>query len=211
MMLKPDIPRFSRPAIWGMLRLCMLIILLAALSPQIPFGLVNIARYNDDKTWSWTAYINASTDQIGKINCVIYTLHPTFSQPVQQVCETTNPLYPFGITLTGWGTFDLQARLKLKDGSSVELSHYLDFSIDKMSAEDNVDRRGGDLAHIQTPDLPSCQAACLQNTKCLAYTFVPAYTQPLSFRPPAPPPICFLKRHVMPAIPYSGVVSGVKQ
>jgi hypothetical protein len=209
MMFKQNISRLPRTAALGILGLCMLIISPAV--SQSPLGLVNVAKYNDDKTWSWTAYINGLRDQIERINCVIYTLHPTFPQPVRQVCETTNPLYPFGITTTGWGTFDLQARLEFKDGSSMELSHYLDFSTSKMSAEDNRDRRGGDLTYVQTPDLPSCQAACLQDFRCLAYTFVPVYTQPPSFNPPASPPICFLKQHVMPAIPYSGVVSGVKQ
>jgi hypothetical protein len=209
MMFKPDTSNFLRTAV-SILGLCMLAVP-PARSSENSLGLVNIAKYNGDKAWSWTAYINGPRDQIGRINCVVYTLHPTFSQPIQRICGTANPLYPFGITLTGWGTFDLEARLELKDGSSVELSHYLDFSISKMGTEDNVDRRDGDLTHIQTPDLPSCQAACLQDSRCLAYTFVPAYTEPPSFHPPAPPPICFLKQQVMPAIPYSGVVSGVKQ
>jgi hypothetical protein len=81
-----------------------------------------------DKTWTWTAYVSGNQATIGRIKCVVYTLHPTFPEPVQRVCQTKNPQYPFALTQTGWGTFNLVARVEFQDGTSANRTHYLDFS-----------------------------------------------------------------------------------
>jgi transcription initiation factor IIF auxiliary subunit len=86
----------------------------------------NIAE-NIDGTWEWIAYVSGPQAEIDRIECVVYTLHPTFPNPVQEVCETKDPKYPFGLTARGWGTFTLLINIEFKDGSSEELVHTLEF------------------------------------------------------------------------------------
>src|SRR5262245_20542991 len=88
----------------------------------------NVARQVAEDAWEWTAYVAGPQDALGNIQCVTYTLHPTFPQPVQKVCGTSNPQYPFGLTVTGWGTFMLRARVDFKDGTSQDVNYFLDFS-----------------------------------------------------------------------------------
>ena len=97
----------------------------ADLSP--PLNLTNVAQTLPDKTWHWTAYISGDAAYVERVRGVIYTLHPTFSNPIQRICETENPLYPFALSRTGWGTFNLAARVEFKDGTSRDLTHFLNF------------------------------------------------------------------------------------
>src|SRR5262249_12425443 len=87
----------------------------------------NIAERIADDKWRWTAFVSGPSDQIAKIACVEYILHPTFPNPVQKVCSTDDPQHPFALTATGWGTFNLRARIEFKDGTSKEITHYLRF------------------------------------------------------------------------------------
>ena len=58
-----------------------------------------------------------------------YALHPTFPNPVQKICWTSDAKYPFGLTATGWEAFALLSRIEFKDGSYQDIVHVLDFSI----------------------------------------------------------------------------------
>jgi transcription initiation factor IIF auxiliary subunit len=91
--------------------------------------LSNVAKsFDANKTWKWIAFITAPPEILQKIKCVQYTLHPTFPDPVERVCSTSNTKYPFGLYATGWGTFNLRANVEFGDGSQKELQHVLDFS-----------------------------------------------------------------------------------
>src|ERR1700736_4654084 len=87
----------------------------------------NVAERVGDNQWKWTAFVTGPPEQIAKIRCVRYTLHPTFPDPVQEVCTTLDSKYPFALTMTGWGTFNLRARILFKDGQSGEFTHFLKF------------------------------------------------------------------------------------
>jgi transcription initiation factor IIF auxiliary subunit len=86
----------------------------------------NVAERAGDQ-WKWTAFVTGPPEQIAKIRCVRYTLHPTFPDPVKEVCEMSDPKHPFAFSAVGWGTFNLRARIEFKDGSSSDLTHYLKF------------------------------------------------------------------------------------
>lgn len=86
----------------------------------------NVARKSGDQ-FEWTAYVVADEEDLNKIKCVVYTLHPTFPDPVQRVCGTDNRKYPFGLTVSGWGSFNLRTKVEFKDGSSKEIVHRVDF------------------------------------------------------------------------------------
>jgi len=87
----------------------------------------NTAQPIGKNQWRWTAFVIGPSDQIAKIACVEYILHPTFPRPIQKICSTDDPSRPFALTATGWGTFSLRARIEFKDGRSEEISHYLRF------------------------------------------------------------------------------------
>jgi transcription initiation factor IIF auxiliary subunit len=87
----------------------------------------NVAERAADNQWKWTAFVTGPPDQIAKIRCVRYTLHPTFPNPVREVCDTSDPKQPFALSAVGWGTFNLRARIEFKDGSSSDLTHFLKF------------------------------------------------------------------------------------
>ena len=87
----------------------------------------NVAERVADNKWKWTAFVTGQPEEIAKIECVRYTLHPTFPNPVLKVCETSDPKRPFAISAVGWGVFNLRARIEYKDGSSRDLTHFLKF------------------------------------------------------------------------------------
>jgi transcription initiation factor IIF auxiliary subunit len=87
----------------------------------------NVAERAADNQWKWTAFVTGPPEQIAKIRCVRYTLHPTFPNPVREVCDVSDPKQPFALSAVGWGTFNLRARIEFKDGSSSDLTHYLKF------------------------------------------------------------------------------------
>jgi transcription initiation factor IIF auxiliary subunit len=83
----------------------------------------NVARKAGGNQYEWTAFVVADESDLKQIKCVVYTLHPTFPDPVQRICETDNPKYPFGLTVSGWGSFALRTKIEFKNGSSQEVVH----------------------------------------------------------------------------------------
>jgi hypothetical protein len=87
----------------------------------------NTAVYRGSDQWEWTIFIRASDKILDSIQYVQYTLHPTFYDPIQKVYKTAVPAYPFGLTRTGWGVFDVPVKVVFKDGSQQTLQYTLRF------------------------------------------------------------------------------------
>ncbi len=171
----------------------------------------NNPSYPENK-WSWTAYVSADKATIDRIRCVVYTLHPTFAQPVVKVCKTVNALYPFSVSALGWGTFTLLARVEFLDGKSENLSHFLSFSLADLTIEENTDRPGTpdvDYYNAETSDLYACQELCKKDTRCKSYTFLPPYSSPNEWHGPSAPH-CWLKSAQLKPTRYEGLFSGVR-
>jgi transcription initiation factor IIF auxiliary subunit len=78
--------------------------------------------------WSWTVFVIADKETLDGIRCVEYTLHPTFPQPIQRICQAGNLLgQAFPLTETGWGTFDIAVKILFRNGRSRLLTHSLKF------------------------------------------------------------------------------------
>jgi hypothetical protein len=76
--------------------------------------------------YEWTAYIEGPPSKLREIQSVQYHLHEgTFSPSVRNV--PVSPEDGFALTMTGWGTFRLRATVFFKDGTTLELSHDLEF------------------------------------------------------------------------------------
>jgi WD40 repeat protein len=88
----------------------------------------NAAKSIGDNKWNWTVFVKGDKQDIDKIKCVEYTLHPTFRNPVRLICESGgDPQRPFGLSATGWGTFSIGIRVFMKDGTHQDLKHQLKF------------------------------------------------------------------------------------
>ncbi len=94
-------------------------------SPEISAD--NTASPAGGNRWDWTVFILASSDVLGQINCVEYTLHPTFPDPVRTVCQQGSPDQAFAISSNGWGTFTIHIRVIMKNGQIKKLEHRLCF------------------------------------------------------------------------------------
>lgn len=94
-------------------------------SPEIHAD--NTATPVGGNRWDWTVFIRASRNVLGQINCVEYTLHRSFPNPVRTVCQQGTSDQPFALSSNGWGTFTINIRVMMKNGQEKKLQHALRF------------------------------------------------------------------------------------
>ncbi len=80
-------------------------------------------EYRGNDWWRWWVWIDGQEAELDKISHVIYTLHPTFPNPVQTV---ENRGTKFRLETAGWGVFRLYAKVVYKDGKETYLEHNLE-------------------------------------------------------------------------------------
>jgi transcription initiation factor IIF auxiliary subunit len=88
----------------------------------------NTAKEIKPGLWEWTVYLQGSEDVLNRVQCVEYTLHPTFADPIRRVCSRGRGSQAFPLMGRGWGTFKIRLRVFLKDGQVQNLEHDLKFS-----------------------------------------------------------------------------------
>ena len=79
-------------------------------------------KYQGDDWWKWWIWIEGSEDELDKIDHVVYTLHPTFSDPVRTVKDRESK---FRLDTAGWGVFLIRAKVVSKKGEETRLKHDL--------------------------------------------------------------------------------------
>jgi len=79
-----------------------------------------LAPRDDRNWWDWTVFLDGD---VSNVDHVVYILHPTFRDPIQTV---RTPQNRFAFHTSGWGTFEIKARVHAKDGSMTELTHELE-------------------------------------------------------------------------------------
>ena len=100
----------------------------AAPQPTTSIRTGNTSTYLGNKQWSWTVFILGDGLTLDGIQCVEYTLHPTFPKPIQRVCvRGDHPNQAFPLSATGWGTFDVGIKILFRDGRALFLKHALRF------------------------------------------------------------------------------------
>jgi hypothetical protein len=72
--------------------------------------------------WRWWVFIKGAPEQLDDIESVTYMLHPTFPNPVRKVADRASN---FRLENVGWGGFRINAKVTLKNGSVIPLSHEL--------------------------------------------------------------------------------------
>lgn len=93
----------------------------------LPITTDNLATEVRKGWWKWTVFVQGPDDVLDNIQCVEYTLHPTFPNPVREVCSRGTGPHAFALATSGWGTFQIRIRLFLRDGRVQELTHNLMF------------------------------------------------------------------------------------
>jgi transcription initiation factor IIF auxiliary subunit len=97
---------------------------------QISFA--NTSNYIGSGRWDWTIYVKADRATLDTINCVEYSLHSTFPDPVRTVCRPQSP--NFAYSTDGWGTFLVKIRVIFNDKRVQNFQHQLVFTQPKIAA-----------------------------------------------------------------------------
>jgi hypothetical protein len=72
--------------------------------------------------WNWSVWLDGPKDELDRIDHVVYTLHPTFIDPVQTVkSRRTN----FKLKASGWGEFEIHISVVGRDGKASKRTHWL--------------------------------------------------------------------------------------
>lgn len=73
--------------------------------------------------WEWSVWLEGDKKQLDAIDYVVYTLHPTFPNPVVRVSDRKTK---FRLDSSGWGEFTIYLQINKKDGSTTKQEHYLE-------------------------------------------------------------------------------------
>jgi hypothetical protein len=80
------------------------------------------SNYRGNSWWNWSVWLDGTDEELGQIEYVEYTLHPTFPQPVHRIANLETG---FQLKTSGWGSFMISLEIKYKDGGSKKLTHWL--------------------------------------------------------------------------------------
>jgi transcription initiation factor IIF auxiliary subunit len=79
-------------------------------------------NYRDGDWWDWSVWLRGTQAELASVEYVDWRLHPTFPDPVRRI---KNRKSKFRLDTGGWGTFPVQALVRLKSGEVLRLSHEL--------------------------------------------------------------------------------------
>ncbi|MBV8356455.1 MAG: hypothetical protein JO189_00755 [Deltaproteobacteria bacterium] len=80
-------------------------------------------------SWEWSIYLSGSPQEINRIHCVTYHLHPTFPKPNREVFDDNfDPQHAFVLSTNGWATFVVKIDVLFKDGTVPYGQHPLSFA-----------------------------------------------------------------------------------
>ncbi|WP_161494846.1 pYEATS domain-containing protein [Bradyrhizobium canariense] len=80
------------------------------------------AAPNDHGRWHWSVWIDGTDGELDAIQEVTWRLHPTFATPFRRLHSRASK---FKLSTSGWGEFEIKATLKMKNGRSKSLRHWL--------------------------------------------------------------------------------------
>jgi hypothetical protein len=97
----------------------------------VTLALRQSSRKVADGWWEWAVWVGGTPAELDGLLAVVYTLHPTFPEPVQRI---TNRRTGFKLKSAGWGEFEVFARLERRTGRPLSRKLWLDFG--RLPAED---------------------------------------------------------------------------
>lgn len=171
----------SRAATLGVLALAGLLALPGAgLAAGITAA--NDARPVGNGRWEWTIFVQAEPAVIRSIACVVYTLHPTFPDPVRPVCEPGDARRPFALQSNGWGVFEIAILVRFKNGREERLRHKLVFDRDD---DRSLAVRAANVAEELRPGwwrwtvFVEGSETALDRIRCVEYRLHPTFPDPV--------------------------------
>ncbi|UCD93374.1 MAG: hypothetical protein JSU69_06250 [Candidatus Zixiibacteriota bacterium] len=96
-------------------------------SEPLPITAGNVATESKPGRWKWTVFIQSTDEVLEQIECVEYNLHPSYSEPVRDICERGEGARAFALSEASRKSFEIKIRIFLKDGSVQTLTHQLKF------------------------------------------------------------------------------------
>jgi transcription initiation factor IIF auxiliary subunit len=93
----------------------------------LPITPADAANKLPNGMWSWNVFLQGPASALNRIQCVEYTLDPTFPNPVREVCKRGLLARSFSLNGTSWGPFPIRIRVFLKDGHVQEMAYELKF------------------------------------------------------------------------------------
>jgi transcription initiation factor IIF auxiliary subunit len=95
------------------------------------FNLENTSQRQDENVWKWQAFITGDEEELNAVSYVEYTLHRSFKNRVVIINERgADKTKGFELKASGWGTFNLKAKVVTQSGNVTYLEHELSFSVD---------------------------------------------------------------------------------
>ena len=79
-------------------------------------------KYEGYDWWNWWIWIEGDPTDLDEIDHIVYTLHPTFPNPVRKIADRKSK---FKLESEGWGTFTIYAKVVLKNKKEIPLEHEL--------------------------------------------------------------------------------------
>lgn len=73
--------------------------------------------------WKWSVWMDGTNEDLDGVDYVVYTLHPTFNEPVRRVDDRATA---FRLDASGWGEFSIHADVHHHDGRVETLKHWLE-------------------------------------------------------------------------------------
>ncbi|MDR4467776.1 MAG: TIR domain-containing protein [Nitrospira sp.] len=89
--------------------------------------------------WEWSVWLDGEKKELDAIAHVVYTLHPTFPNPVVRVSDRKTK---FRLDSSGWGEFTIYLQINQKDGSTIKREHHLELK-DSDAALSRVRKKPG--------------------------------------------------------------------
>jgi transcription initiation factor IIF auxiliary subunit len=84
----------------------------------------NTARYASEGRYDWTVFIVAEDSVLNNIDHVVYTLHPTFSDPRRSVSDRGRRC-AFALSSTAWGEFNIGVKVVFKNKAEYTTDYHL--------------------------------------------------------------------------------------
>ncbi len=114
--------------------------------PQFRIG--QWAEYVSKDRWKWSCWVEASDEDLDRINSVTWILHPTFTPSRVNVATRSNK---FRLDSGGWGTFTVRATLHFDNKDTLELHHALKLRYPE-SQSASAEESSIESCEIQKPD-----------------------------------------------------------
>jgi transcription initiation factor TFIID/TFIIF subunit len=95
-------------------------------------SLAQDSEYAGNDYWKWSVWLDGSADELDAVDHVVYTLHPSFANPVRTIADRSTR---FRLETAGWGTFTIYARVVPADGGPEQ---HLEHELELYYPEDNA-------------------------------------------------------------------------